>query len=459
MDLETLREMLEPHVIGLSSSNTHRELPDVCERIGLPAPGSEGSKRERVTASFKSLPDVDLPKVAERLLAFHPPPAQARNLIQDLLWSSMAVPEIPKKVRHEIARALDIRDLYIHAERFDALLGRLWVLDDGLFGLLIGGGHGLRAEIDQHVHRNPGDWSTEELFDKLGAFEASDKRFALFLEGLASADVLPDEPAQRRFVERVNILLRGCGVELRETGAVGGYPVFAVVSTRVGGNRSPKNLIFASPEKPDIRFRSAVDNDIEIVRNADKVLVYDRPIGFDGLRWRDLQSWWAATQRIEEESQAKLTLYRRLKESLPESSPPQLLLFDSFYTGYGKAVPDLPALLPEVWLHWDPKTVRERGPDALLRFRMDFLLLLPQGVRVVLEVDGRQHYANDDGRADPSLYAKMVEADRELKLSGYEVFRFGGAELQGDSARPMVKNFFDALFKRYGVPIPLSVTN
>ena len=46
---------------------------------------------------------------------------------------------------------------------------------------------------------------------------------------------------------------------------------------------------------------------------------------------------------------------------------------------FGEAIPDLPALLPEVWLHWDPQTVSERGREALLRFRMDFLLLLPGG--------------------------------------------------------------------------------
>ena len=32
---------------------------------------------------------------------------------------------------------------------------------------------------------------------------------------------------------------------------------------------------------------------------------------------------------------------------------------------------DLPALLSEAWLHWDPKNVREQGFDALCRFRMD----------------------------------------------------------------------------------------
>ncbi|KGD42616.1 hypothetical protein DO72_5178 [Burkholderia pseudomallei] len=114
-------------------------------------------------------------------------------------------------------------------------------------------------------------------------------------------------------------------------------------------------------------------------------------------------------------------------------------------------MPNLPALLPEVWLHWDPRTVKERGPDALLRFRMDFLLLLPQGVRVVIEVDGKHHYADGAGCADVQRYAQMVKGDRELKLAGYEVFRFGAAELQAPTARADVKVFFDALFKRYGV--------
>ena len=128
------------------------------------------------------------------------------------------------------------------------------------------------------------------------------------------------------------------------------------------------------------------------------------------------------------------------------------MLFDAFFEGFRSAVPNLPALLPEVWLHWDPRTVKERGPEALLRFRMDFLLLLPQGVRVVIEVDGKHHYADVNGSADVQRYARMVKADRELKLAGYEVFRFGAAELQVPTAKADVKTFFEALFKRYGVP-------
>ncbi len=84
---------------------------------------------------------------------------------------------------------------------------------------------------------------------------------------------------------------------------------------------------------------------------------------------------------------------------------------------------------------------------------MDFLLLLPGGVRVVLEVDGRQHYADKEGKANPARYGAMAAADRELKLAGYHVFHFGGAELREDTAEEVGGAFFDALFERYGLTI------
>jgi hypothetical protein len=306
---------------------------------------------------------------------------------------------------------------------------------------------------EPHPYRNPGDWTPEHLFAKLGAYECSDRRFALFLEGLASSDVRPDESAQRRFVTRVNGVLRGCGVELRETEPIGGYPSFSVVSLGEGVSGRPKNLIFASPVKPDLRFRDAVNNDIEIVSGADQVLVYDRPINADGLRWRELQAWWAECEG-KQDAEAKRTLYKRLCDSLPKTSPPQQFLFRTFFETFGREVPELPVLLPEVWLHWDPKTVRERGAQALARFRMDFLLLLPRGHRVVIEVDGQHHFADESGRASPARYADMMAADRELRLVGYEVFRFGAAELDGsDKAKHTVRRFFFALFKKHGVSV------
>lgn len=118
-----------------------------------------------------------------------------------------------------------------------------------------------------------------------------------------------------------------------------------------------------------------------------EVLVYDRPIGPAGLRWRDLQSWWSDTRRVEDEQQAKRELYQRLGSSVPTGSPHQLRLFKLYHDIYRAVLPELPALLPEVWRHWDPKTVNARGKDALAQFRMDLLLLAPAGARIVLEVD------------------------------------------------------------------------
>ena len=456
-DLALLRRLVGGVVATLGDHYTHGGLGEACERLGLPEPpGKDGhSKRERVEHSFAALPDAGLPDVAERILASGKPPqpdAATRNTIQDVLWAGQGAIEIPKRTRREIAQDLDLDGLAIKPDRFMALLDSLWVLDHP-FDPWANGSFGLRGQIDQHVLRNPEDWSAEDLFEELGAFEAGDARFGKFLEGLASADVIPDEPAQRRVVAAVNRHLLPAGAELRETGTDGGYPVFSVVSTRMVRARTPKNLIFASPEKPDIRFTDAIDNDIEIVANADKVLVYDRPIAASGLRWRDLQAWWKDAQQIASHDQAKTSLYRRLASSLPRTSPPQRNLFALYHEIHGAAVRDLPALLPEVWLHWDHKTAKERGRDALLRFRMDFLLLLPHGQRVVLEVDGAHHFASPDGRRpDPARYADGVRGDRDLKLAGYEVFRFGASELHDrEQARDLLQAFFVDLFQRFGV--------
>lgn len=452
-DLARLRELVRDVVMRLTSY-THRELGEACVRLGLPEPPpeNEGTKRTRVEHSFAALPDADLPKVAGRILEGQLQlDAETRNKIQDELWADQGTPEIPRRTRHEIARALDIADFGYNADRFMTFLDSLWVLGDDPFGWLVGPTRTLRTDIEQHVFRNPGDWSTEYLFEQLGAFDASDTRFARFLEGLASADVIPDEPAQRNIVAIVNPHLRAVGIELREVDVDGGYPVFGVVSIHAARNRRPKNLIFASLAKPDIRFASAVDNDIEIVGNAGKILVYDRPIGSDGIRWRDLQAWWKDTQHIADDDEAKKTLYRRLLRSLPGNSPPQRNLFDLYHEIHGSAVPDLPALLPEVWLHWDHKTAQQRGRDALLRFRMDYLLLLPQRQRVVIEVDGAQHFSSD-GRPDGAKYAANMRGDRDLKLSGYEVFRFGATELQNrESARILLEAFFKDLFRQFTV--------
>lgn len=93
-----------------------------------------------------------------------------------------------------------------------------------------------------------------------------------------------------------------------------------------------------------------------------------------------------------------------------------------------------------------------RDQRRLVQQRIDFLLLLSDRIRVVIEIDGKQHYAEED-KASPKLYSKMVAEDRGLKLSGYEVYRFGGYELSQENAAEMVEHFLVKLFKRHGLEI------
>ncbi|MBA2238862.1 MAG: hypothetical protein H0W24_09250 [Lysobacter sp.] len=452
MDLSALRTALHPLIEALKDHGPDHALGSLCQKLTMPVPPEMPSKRKRLLASLAAVPDTDLPKVAAKLLDLYSPAAAARNRIEDLLHPDGSRPSVPMRYRRELARELSTTDLFRDAGRFDALLARLWDIDYDPMGGWAGlSTVTLRDEIERHVHRNPGDWEVEYLFDRLGVFEASDWRFNRFIEGLASSAVRPDEPSQRKFVAIVNRALRPCQVELRETGTEGGYPSFDVVSMQAPTRGTPKNLIFASRRKPDLRFRDALDNDIEVVSGAEDVLVYDRPISVrNGLLWRDLQAWWAERNHINEPEAAKRALYKRLQQCLPDNSPPQSALFQAYYEAMRHRLPDAPALLPEVWLHWDPKTVKARGKDALLRFRMDFLLLFPHGHRVVIEVDGRHHYADHRGLADTAQYAQLVRADRELKLAGYEVFRFGATELQEPEALNKAKKFFVALCKRLG---------
>lgn len=188
----------------------------------------------------------------------------------------------------------------------------------------------LRDDIARHVIRFQEDWTTKYLVEQLRAFEAPDSRFGHFLEGLASPAALPDEQAQHRFVEPANRHLQPVDAQLRLEGEDDGYPLFQLVQlvqVGRGARRRPRNLTFATLGKPDIRFTSALDNDIEIAERADQVLIYDRPVGKNGLLRCDLLTWWQETRESSDPEQANRSLYGRMRASLPAKSEGQKNLF------------------------------------------------------------------------------------------------------------------------------------
>ncbi|MFE5689668.1 hypothetical protein, partial [Streptomyces sp. NPDC056512] len=398
-DLAQLRALVDHVISARAKAKGHDDLPALCKRLGLPQPPSKegNTKAQRVDASLASCLDTDLPAVAEAILDNEALTAAERNDLQDALWAGRPHIPIPARARRELSQDLDLSDHIRYADRFMALLDSVWVLEHDVFGEWATNEPSLRSEIARHVIRFPDDWSAETLFEELGAFEAPHPRFARFLEQLASATFLPDEQAQRTYVEMANRHLQSVGAQLRHDGDQDGYPLFHLVGSGRGTARGPRNLIFATLGKPDIRFTSALDNDIEIAERADQVLVYDRPIGKDGLRWHELRAWWQESRQIPQGEDAGKALYDRMEACLPTNSPGQHNLFWLYHRIHRDTLDDVPALLPEIWIHWDPKSVRARGDNALTNLRMDFLMLLPGGHRVVLEVDGIQHFTRNHG--------------------------------------------------------------
>ena len=75
----------------------------------------------------------------------------------------------------------------------------------------------------------------------------------------------------------------------------------------------------------------------------------------------------------------------------------------------------LPALIPQVYLYYDPQTLKQRGYKLFEHQKMDFLMIFSHKDRIVIEIDGKQHYA-EGATASPKLYSEMVRAHREMSL-------------------------------------------
>lgn len=452
--LEFLRSAIAPAAEDwVVKSNTHDTIPDALRRLSLPdePPITAGerarTKRQRFEASWQQVTDNDLPRIAVALLPVVTVGDRQRNQIQDAIWATEDHPVVDLRARREVCAQLANLPLWGDAEGLRRLVRSLWETDPNfstiLSSLAGGGGQGLLEEIEQHVIRND-DWGPDELFRQVGAFECSDRRFALWMEGLISPEVRPDLEAQRAFAAAANRALIRVNLELRHVGEAQGYPSYKLVSLSHRGKGAPKNIIFATLRKPDLRFGDALDNDVEICSDAADVLAYNRRLDLArGLTWQELQDWWQEQQGPS--GDPKRALYQRLLACLPKDSPPQEYFFRQFHRVFASRIPTLPALLPEVWLLWDPTTADRRGKDALLNQRMDFVMLLPRGRRAVLEIDGSSHYT-ENGRASAARYARTMRGDRKLRLAGYEVFRFGAAELDTPaSAAATVADFFTDL--------------
>lgn len=286
-----------------------------------------------------------------------------------------------------------------------------------------------------------------ELLKNSNLHECLDEKFFHFLEQIVHPYVRIDVDS-KKYISIINGHLRKDNLQLLPVSEISGEQVFRVLQNS-GIQDSVKNLIFAANGyKPEIVLDDALSNRIKIVKNSEYCLIYDKPIKTSGLLWVDLVEWWADLNKKERNKDTAKELNDRLLNSL--DSKPEQILFKTYYKIYSQALKrKLPALIPQVYLHYDPYSIKKYGIQYLLRQRMDFLFVLSNSTRIVIEVDGKQHYS-DDNISSPRKYAEMVSLDRDLKLLGYEVYRFGGYELT-ESNEKIITDFFDKLFKKHGI--------
>lgn len=389
------------------------------------------------------------------------------------------------------------------------------------------------SEIESGVSKNPTayslimrkigfqDWDYKYvLYKYLGIITDSDEVFFRFVEQIVHPNTCIHSE-QEALVEIINRHITKDRFILKKEGEIAGLPYYKIESTTLEVKQKIKNLIFAAHYKPDIAMEDIISNKIKLEKKPEHYLVLEEgeddlfleDLESHGLSWNRLVGWWKKYMNHPDisDEQSATELSNRLRQSLPRNSPPEKTLWETYLKEFcQKADSGFPALIPQVYFHYDPKTFEELEREKrLVRQRMDFLLLLPHRVRIVIEVDGVQHYSKKlfkvtervltklreeeipDGvlrivtslndpiyqeeefyhqleriiiekyrvkvleyafyknEACPEKYAEMVNADRQLRIKGYEIYRFGGKEVN----EGIVKDFFYQLFNSHQIAI------
>lgn len=310
------------------------------------------------------------------------------------------------------------------------------------------------------------DWDFSFLFDNvLELTKVSDEKFVAFCEQyvhpIFRRNIFDEEREERvdlniTCIEAINKGLLDVGLALKPAGQTAGRTIFKAMPVDQSIQEPVKNLIFAATYKPDIVIDDAISNEIRVV-NSNGALIYDKGISETGISWEALISWYVSLDT--ENTEMKLT--RLLHDCLNSEAE---RLFYKAYIAYIKTHgKHLPALIPQVYMYYDPKTKGERSKQVFEHQRIDFMMIISSSQRVVIEIDGQQHYSEDDiapgsehkHYASPKRYAEMMKAHREMSLAGYDVYRFGGREFWTNdfiTEEDIINNvgaFFERLFEKY----------
>ena len=326
----------------------------------------------------------------------------------------------------------------------------------------------LAAEIGRHCDDFVGDWGNESgMFANVDVLNWSDDQFLYFCQEYVNPVFKrfkwDDEKEERvdlqpECVNAINYYLKDCGYELTAGKTIGDKTEYHL--SEIGGVEGTiHGVVFAAVGKPDLIISDLLNHKIVIPESADDYLYYDRQVDTSGLTWGDLKNWYNSKPYAGEKS-----FEERLFESVRHcGSPIEEKMFSAYLEIVDEIGDEIPALIPQVYLYYDPITQKNRLQKIFDHQCMDYLMLISESKRIVIELDGVQHYAEDEGVmiehrkypvhiASPQRYAAMVSAQRDMTLAGYEVYRFGGSELHDAIAsNEKIKAFFCDLFEKYNV--------
>ena len=97
-------------------------------------------------------------------------------------------------------------------------------------------------------------------------------------------------------------------------------------------------------------------------------------------------------------------------------------------------------------MNYDPLTLFQRdGVKNVNNQRVDFMMVLPKGIKLIIEIDGYSHFTKDN-KPDLDRYTENLVFDRTMYLKDFKVIRFGSSELDSKTYKTTLYNFFHTLF-------------
>jgi hypothetical protein len=216
---------LRRQVANVLSNVKSYELPGVCARYALEDGENDEAHQGKFRYAYKRLSKLKAPEilsVAHAVLEDFPDDGLAEQLAK---FKEASQPRISEITRRRVLEVLDSEPLSGKLGILE-FLKPLWDLGSIPSIYDLSWERTFQDDVIKHCIDND-DWSSSELLLHLGVLACSQAKFFALLER-AVHPLVRDNPWQRQLVDALNNHLGRDGFELRESGQISKYPVYAI---------------------------------------------------------------------------------------------------------------------------------------------------------------------------------------------------------------------------------------